>query len=121
MSEEKENNKSWFWKVIGSVVIILSLFGGFKGLEAHFVTKEVNVLQMAGMTKALQRVNLNSEVVYHQQTLLFKKEEERQAKQAFEKEKNNLILKQEWINKINERMKAQEDLKRAEEQRRKCQ
>jgi len=118
---EDKNEKSWFWKVIGAVVIILSLFGGFKGLEAHFVTKEVNVLQMAGMSKALQRVNLNSEVVYYQQTLLFKKEEEKRAKQDFEKDKSNLILKQEWINKINERMKAQEDLKRAEEQRRKYQ
>jgi len=118
---EDKNGKSWLWKVIGAVIIILSLFGGFKGLEAHFVTKEVNDLQMAGMSKALQRVNLNSEVVYYQQTLLFKKEEEKQAKQAFEKERDNLILKQEWINKINERSKAQEDLKKAEEQRRKCQ
>ena len=118
---EDKNNKSWFWKVVGSVLIILSLFLSFKGAESHFVTKEVNVLQMAGMSKALQRVNLNSEVVYYQQTLLFKKEEERQAKQDFEKEKDNLILKQEWINKTNERSKAQEDLKKAEEQRRKCQ
>ena len=119
MSEDK-NEKSWLWKVIGAVIIILSLFGGFKGAESHFVTKEVNDLQLSGMSKALQRVNLNSEVVYYQQTLLFKKEEEKQAKQAFEKEKDNLILKQEWINKINERLKSQEDLKRAEEQRRKC-
>jgi len=117
---EDKNGKSWLWKVIGAVVIIVSLFSGFKGLEAHFVTKEVNKIQLAGMGKALQRVNLNSEVVYYQQTLLFKKEEEKQAKQAFEREKDNLILKQEWINKINERAKAQEDLKKAEELRRKC-
>jgi len=118
---EDKNEKSWFWKVIGAVVIILSLFCGFKGLEAHFVTKEVNVLQMAGMSKALQRVNLNSEVVYYQQTLLFMREEEKLARENFEKNPNNPLLKQEWLNKTNERMKAQEDLKKAKEQRRKCQ
>ena len=117
MSDE---GKSWLWKVIGSVIIILSLFGGFKGLEAHFVTKEVNELQFASMAKTLQRINLNSEVVFYQQNLSYKRSEEEKARAEFEKNPNNPVLRQEWLNKIKAREKAEEDLRRSEEQRRTC-
>jgi len=120
MPGEEKDSKSWLWKVIGAVIIIVSLFGGFKGLEAHFVTKEVNELQFASMAKTLQRINLNSEVVFFQQNLSYKRSQEEKAKYEFEKNPNNPILRQEWLNKIKDREKAEDALKRAEELRRKC-
>jgi len=127
-----KNSKSWFWKVLGCIAVVVSLYLSMKGLEKIFVTKEVHAIdykamderhefQLAGVLKSVNRVNLNSEVVFYMQVLPIKRAEEQEAKKAYERQSSNPVLRQEWLNKTKERMKAEDDLKRAEEQRRKCQ